>query len=112
MLVVSWPVARYIVTVRLDWGATGNGTGSETICAPIGTVTDDRPSNVSGRVVPGRIPLTPALPSIGSAIAAAVIGSAEPPKAFENRSRTSLPPSDTWTVWRSVLSTRTRSAWV
>jgi hypothetical protein len=48
----AWPSARYVVTVTFVRGATSNGIGSDTICAPTGTTTDDRPENVTGRDVP------------------------------------------------------------
>ena len=66
-------------------------TGSETTWAPAGTTVDGCPPKVSGRLVPGRIAETPAAPPAGNATDAAVIGSAVPPKALENRTRRVTP---------------------
>ncbi len=70
------------------------------------------PWKVTGRMVPGWTPLTPARPSRGSATDTAVIGSGAPPNALENRSRNCWPPTETCTVWRSVVSASTRPTWV
>jgi hypothetical protein len=80
--------------------------------APTGTTTEERPPKVTGRELPGRIALTPACPSSGSATETEVIGSAAPPNALEKRSRRCLPPTDTWTVCRRVASASTRPSCV
>src|SRR6187431_1958199 len=85
---VACPVARYAVIVRFSPRPTGSATGSDTIWAPTGTVTDRRPPNVSGRLDPGTMAGTPARPPTGRATAAAVSGRAAPPKALEKRTRT------------------------
>ncbi|MEV6710929.1 hypothetical protein AB0M48_02700 [Lentzea sp. NPDC051208] len=41
-----------------------------------------------------------------------MIGSTAPPNALENRNRIRRPPTETWTVWRSVASASTRLSWV
>src|SRR5690606_8216226 len=107
MAVDACPSARWTVTVRLDRGATRNGSGSETTCAPTGMTVPGRPLKVTGRSVPGSMPLAPALPSAGSATDAEVMGSAAPPKALENRRRIRPPPTETRTVWRRVASANT-----
>jgi hypothetical protein len=96
-----------VLIVRFDPAGTGRSIGSDTTLAPIGTTTEERPPNVRTRVEPGTIADTPALPSTGSATAAEVSGSAAPPNALENRTRSRDPPTVTCTVWRSVVSSST-----
>src|SRR6476469_2286421 len=89
-------------------GRTRKPSGSDTICAPTGTTVDGRPLKVTGRAVSGWIADTPAWPPAGRATETAVIGSAAPPNALENRSRRFDPPTVTRTVWRNVVSAMTR----
>src|SRR4051812_11580799 len=96
-----------MVTVRLERAVSSNASGSETIWAPTGITTEDRPANVTARELPGSMALTPTCPPAGSATETLVIGSSAPPKALEKRSRSFGPPTETRTVCRTVLSVKT-----
>ncbi|MBY8849330.1 hypothetical protein [Saccharothrix longispora] len=58
-------------------------------------------------MLPGTTDPVPARPPSGRPAVTAVSGSGAPPKALENRSRTRVPPTETRTVCRSVLSAST-----
>jgi hypothetical protein len=53
------------------------------------------------------IPETPAAPSVGRPIDAAVMGRSEPPKVLEKAMRRVGAPMEMWRVWRRVASLRT-----
>src|SRR5579863_3538747 len=86
----------------LDNGATGTSSGSETYSAPGGIVTSGLPLKVRAWSVPGSI----AAPEgeSGWATCTDVKCSATVPNAFDKCTRIAEPPSDKWTICRSVAS--------
>src|SRR3546814_3122046 len=91
-----------MLTVMSDPAAAAKPTGSETYSAPAGIVTDAIPPKLSRTLVAGAICGLPR--ATGRAIAAASIVSGAVPNAFDKRTRTRVPPSESRTVWRSVAS--------
>ena len=80
--------------------ATLRVTGSLTIRAPGGMMTDACPPKVSGVPVPV-IPLAPELSSVRSAPRPMVSGSR--PNSLVRMTRTEPPPSEMWTISRRVV---------
>lgn len=105
---VVCPCARKIVTATIPFSATFRFTGSETICAPLGTEMLDSPLNVSVWRVEGSMVEVPTVPFTGSATVAAVIGSFVPPNTFVKRTRNCEPGRDILNVCRIVLLKNTR----
>src|SRR3546814_1006438 len=81
-----------MLTVMSDPAAAAKPTGSETYSAPAGIVTDAIPPKLSRTLVAGAICGLPR--ATGRAIAAASIVSGAVPNAFDKRTRTRVPPSE------------------
>src|SRR5919108_2777913 len=97
-----------MLTTRSDRAGTPRPTGSLSTGAPGGTVTDDRPPNVSVRSLPAAI-RSGAPSTAARATWAAPIPSGRLPNSFDSRTRTTSPPMLTWTscriVWFSNVAT-------
>lgn len=108
----AWPVARYMLTVRICCAVTGYAIGSDTARAPLGIVMlASPPDHVTGARDVGAMAEVPAEPFCGTAMVAAEMGRSVPPKALETTMR--MVGAD-WVrnmVWRRVASWNTTPVW-
>src|SRR3974390_2392534 len=91
-----------MVMARSERGGRPKARGSEMTSAPAGTVVDGCVEKVRGVSVDGSMaPL-----AAGLAMCAEVMTSAVLPNALDKRTRMRVPPMDTWTIWRKVVSAK------